>query len=184
MLKVLLVVAAVLVVAVVVLAIVISTRPSEFRVSRSATIAAPPSIVFAQVNDFHKWEAWNPWGKLDPHMTSTYEGPDQGPGAKYAWVGDKNVGEGRMTIEESQPNERIQIRLEFLKPMKATNTAEFTFQPEGDRTNVTWTMHGENNFMGKAVGLFMDMDKMIGDNFEKGLADMKAIAESETGATA
>lgn len=184
MLKVLLVGAAVLIIAVVALVTVISTRPSEFRVSRSTTISAPPSVVFGQVNDFHEWEAWNPWGKLDPDMTTTYEGPEQGPGATYSWTGDTNVGEGRMTIEESQPNERIRITLEFLKPMKAINTAEFTFQPEGNRTNVTWSMHGENNFMGKAVGLFMDMDKMIGDNFEKGLADLKAIAESKAGATA
>jgi hypothetical protein len=111
-------------------------------------------------------------------MKQNYEGATAGEGAGYSWVGDKNVGEGRMTIEESRPYERIRIKLEFLKPFAGTNTAEFTFKPEGDQTQVTWSMYGENNFMAKAIGLFMDMDKMIGGNFEQGLADMKAISES------
>lgn len=178
MLKAVLIVIAVVIAAIAILAIVIAKRPSEFTVTRSATIAAPPEVVFAQVNDFHKWEEWNPWGKLDPNMKQTYEGATEGEGAGYSWVGDKNVGEGRMTIEESRPYEHIRIKLEFLKPFAATNTAEFTFKPEGDQTQVTWSMYGENNFMAKAIGLFMDMDKMIGGNFEQGLADMKAISES------
>jgi carbon monoxide dehydrogenase subunit G len=111
-------------------------------------------------------------------MEQTYEGPAAGQGAKYSWVGNKNVGEGRMTIEESRPNERIRIKLDFLKPFAATNTAEFTFKPQGEGTEITWSMHGDNNFMAKAIGLFMDMDKMIGGNFEQGLADIKSIAET------
>ena len=160
-----------------VLVVVVATRPSEFRVSRSATMAAPPAAVFAQVNDFHRWEAWNPWGKIDPAMKGSYTGPAAGPGASYAWQGNSDVGEGRMTILEARPNELVKIKLEFLKPMAATNTAEFTFVPSSDRTAVTWAMSGSNGFLGKAIGLVMDMDKMIGSQFEKGLADLKAIVE-------
>ena len=178
MLKVVLIAAAAAVVLIVVLVALIATRPSEFQIARSATMAAPPEVVFAHVNDFHKWEAWNPWGKLDPNMKNTYEGAQAGEGAIYAWVGNKNVGEGRMTIVESRPNESVRIQLDFLKPMAATNIAEFTFKPQGEQTSVTWSMHGQNTFMGKAISLVMDMDKMIGGNFEKGLSDLKSIAES------
>ena len=141
-------------------------------------IAANPEAVFAQVNDFHKWEAWNPWGKIDPAMTQTYDGVAAGVGAGYAWAGNNEVGSGRMTITESVPNELIRIRLDFEKPMKATNTGEFTFVPEGAGTLVTWSMFGEKNFLSKAIGLVMDMDAMIGGNFEKGLADLKTVAEA------
>ena len=167
-----------LAVIVVVFLAIVATRPAEFRVARTATIAAPPPAVFAQVNDFHKWVAWNPWGKIDPAMKQTYEGAPEGAGAIYTWVGNNEVGQGRMTIVESRPSDRIRIALEFEKPFRATNTAEFTFKPEGDRTVVTWSMVGHNNFVAKAVHLFMDMDKMIGGNFEKGLADMKSVVET------
>lgn len=162
----------------VVLAVVIALQPSQFRVARSAGISAPPAAVFAQVNDFHKWEAWNPWGKIDPAMKQTYEGAPAGVGAVYSWVGNNEVGEGRMTITESRPNERVGLKLEFFKPFAGTNTAEFTFKPEGGQTRVTWSMSGDKNFMAKAIHLFMNMDQMIGGQFEKGLADMKAIAEA------
>ncbi len=158
--------------------IVVAMRPAEFRISRRALIGAPPPVVFAQVNDFHYWEAWNPWGKIDPAMQQTYEGPASGKGARYAWVGNKEVGEGRMTITESRPSDLILIKLEFLKPFPAVNTTEFTFQPEGDQTLVTWTMTGRHNFMVKAVCLFMNMDRMIGGQFEKGLAAMKSVVET------
>jgi len=152
--------------------------PAEFRVARSTTIAARPPDVFAHVNDFHKWRAWNPWGKLDPAMKETYAGSPAGAGAVYAWTGNGKVGEGRMTLTESRPSELIRIRLEFLKPFAATNLAEFTFEPQqGERTRVTWSMVGKNTFAGKAMSIVMDMDKMIGGNFEKGLADMKAVVE-------
>jgi len=153
-------------------------QPSEFRVVRSATISAPPPAVFAQVNDFHKWEAWNPWAKIDPAMKQGYEGTPAGVGAIYIWAGNNEVGEGRMTITESRPSELIRIKLEFFKPFAATNSAEFTFKPEGNQTAVTWRMSGENNFLAKAIHLFVNMDKMIGGQFEKGLADMKLLVEA------
>ena len=158
--------------------IVVALQPSSFRVARSTTIAAPPSVVFAQVNDFHKWEAWNPWDKIDPAMKRTYEGAPSGAGAIYAWVGNSDVGEGKMTITESRPGELVRINMEFFKPMAGTSTTEFTFAPEGGGTLVTWSMFGDNNFVGKAMCLFMNMDTMIGGQFEKGLADMNKAAES------
>jgi hypothetical protein len=162
---------------VVVLVVIVALQPSDFRVARSTAISAPPPAVFAQVNDFHKWEAWNPWGKIDPAMKQTYDGAPAGPGAIYTWSGNNEVGEGRMTIAESRPNELVRVKLEFFKPFAATNTAEFTFVPEGNQTRVTWSMFGEKNFMAKAIHLFMNMDKMIGGQFEKGLAAMKSIVE-------
>lgn len=157
---------------------VVATRPSEFRVARTTTIAAPPPAVFAQVNDFHNWETWNPWAKIDPAMKQTYEGAPAGVGAIYTWAGNHEVGEGRMTLMESRPSDLIRIRLEFLKPLRGTSTAEFTFKPEGDHTIVTWSMDGQNNFIAKAIHLFMDMDKMVGGRFEMGLARMKSVVEA------
>jgi len=168
-----------LAVVVVVFLAIVATRPAEYRVARTATISAPAPAVFAQVNDFHKWEAWNPWAKLDPAMKQTYEGAPAGTGAIYTWTGNTQVGEGRMALTESRPNELIRINLEFLKPFAATSTAEFTFRPEGNQTIVTWRMAGKNNFMAKAVHLFMDMDKMIGGMFERGLAQMKSVVEAK-----
>ena len=163
---------------VVVFIVVVAMQPSVFRVARSATMSAPAPAVFAQVNDFHKWEAWNPWGKIDPAMKQTYEGAPAGPGAIYTWVGNKNVGEGRMTLTESRPSDLIRIKLEFFKPFAGTHIAEFTFKPAGNQTAVTWSMTGKNNFMAKAIHLFMNMDKMIGGQFEMGLAQMKSIVEA------
>lgn len=162
---------------VVIFVVIVATRPSEFRISRSATIAAPPAVIFPNVNDLRKWEAWSPFVKMDPTMKLTYEGPEAGAGASQTWVGNNQVGEGRMTIVESRPGELVKFKLEFIKPMSGTSTAEFTFKPEGDQTVVTWSMFGTNNFVGKAFSLFMDCDKMCGTEFEKGLAAMKAIAE-------
>jgi len=160
------------------LVVVIALQPADFRVSRSATIAAPAPVVFAQVNDFHNWTAWSPWAKLDPAMKQTYEGAAAGPGAVYAWVGNREVGEGRMTIVESRPSDLIRVKLHFVKPFAGTSVAEFTFRPEGDRTAVTWTMTGEKNFVAKAIHLVMNMDRMIGDQFDRGLAAMKTVAEA------
>lgn len=168
----------VLIALVAVFVIVVATRPADFRVTRTARIAAPPSAVFAQVNDFHNWMAWSPWARLDPAMTQSYEGAPAGPGAAYSWSGNSKVGAGRMTILDSHPSDLIRIKLEFLKPFAATNTAEFTFKPEGGQTVVTWSMTGKNNFMAKAFGLFMNMDKLVGGDFEKGLAQMKSVAEA------
>jgi uncharacterized protein YndB with AHSA1/START domain len=158
--------------------VVIAGRPGEFVVSRRTKISAPPEQVFPRVNELRNWEAWNPWGKLDPNCKITYDGPPAGVGASYAWAGNSKVGEGRNTVTASKPNELVCFRLEFVKPMKATNTAEFTFQPDGDETVVTWTMSGKNNFAGKLFGLVVNCDKMIGGQFEKGLAQMKSLVEA------
>jgi Polyketide cyclase / dehydrase and lipid transport len=161
----------------VVLVIVIAARPGEFRVSRSATMAAPPEAVFPHVNELKKWDAWSPWAKLDPNARNTFGGPSAGQGASMSWAGNNEVGEGKMTISESRPNELVKLMLEFYKPMAGTSEVEFSFKPEGNGTVVTWTMSGKNDFIGKAVCLFMNMDKMVGGQYEKGLASLKAIAE-------
>ncbi len=166
------------VVLVLVFVIVVATRPADFRITRSTAIAAPAAVVFAQVNDLHKWDAWSPWAKLDPAMKQTHEGSPDGVGAIYSWAGNSEVGEGRMTITESRTNELIRIKLEFIKPFAAVNTTEFTFKPDGGQTIVTWDMTGKNNFMSKAFCLFMNMDKMVGGDFEKGLASLKQVAEA------
>jgi uncharacterized protein YndB with AHSA1/START domain len=163
---------------IIVFLIIVALQPSDFRVTRSATVTAPPAAVFDQVNDFHKWEAWNPWGEIDPAMKQSHEGAPAGTGAIYKWTGNHEVGEGSMTITESRPNDLIRIKLEFLKPFASTADTEFTFKPQGNQTTVTWSMSGKNNFMSKAMCLFMNMDKMIGGQFEKGLADMKSIVET------
>src|SRR5687767_14702551 len=139
----------VLLAVVVVFAVVVAMRPAEYAVSRSATMAAPPSAIFLHVNDFRKWEAWSPWAKLDPNAKNTFSDPSSGKDAKFSWVGNSEVGEGSITIVESRPNELIQIRLDFVKPMAGTSDVLFTFKPEGDKTNVTWSMSGKNNYIAK-----------------------------------
>ena len=171
----LLVIAAILAV----FAIVVALQPSNFRIARSIVIDAPPAAIFAQVEDFRRWTAWSPYEKLDPHLQRSYHGPAAGEGAVYDWVGDQNAGEGRATIVESRPGERVRIELAFRKPFQATNIAEFAFRPVGDKTEVTWSMSGERNFMFKAFGLVMNMDKIAGAQFEDGLKQLKAIAESQ-----
>ena len=157
----------------------VATQPGEFSVSRSATFAAPAPAVFAQVNELKKWEAWSPWAKKDPQAKQSYAGPAAGAGASMSWVGNKEVGEGRMTIVESSPNALVRFKLEFFEPFAATNTAEFSFKDEGGRTALTWSMRGQNNFIGKAMCLVFDMDKMVGGDFEAGLAGIKAIVEKK-----
>jgi hypothetical protein len=158
--------------------IFVATRPSDFRVTRAARIAAPAEVVFANVNDLHKWDAWSPWAKLDPNAKNTFGGPESGPGASMSWSGNKKVGAGRMTITDCRPSEVIHLKLEFFRPFKATNITEFTFKPEGGQTQVTWSMSGKNNFMAKAFHLIMDCDKMVGGDFEKGLANLNAASQS------
>lgn len=168
---------------VVLLVVVIALRPNTFRVERSAVIHAPPAACFAQVNDFHAWVAWSPWEKIDPQLDRTYSGPSSGVGAKYAWLGNRQVGQGNMTIEQSDAPTLIGIRLEFIKPFAGVNAVTFRFTPipgdngTGTATKVTWTMDGKYIFITKAFCLFMDMDKMIGKDFERGLAGMKQVAE-------
>lgn len=169
-----------LLLAVALLAGFIATRPSEFTIQRTRTLAAPPEVVHAYVNDFHKWAEWSPWEKIDPGMRREYEGAQAGPGASYHWVGNDEVGEGRMTITASTPPDSVTIRLEFMKPFPATNTAEFFIVAGGLGTDVTWAMSGRNNFVAKAFGLVMNMDKMVGTQFEKGLADLDAVTAAAT----
>jgi hypothetical protein len=164
---------------VVLLAIVVALQPSAFRIARTVKIAAPPSAIFPHINDMRAWLPWSPWEKLDPTMKRTYEGAASGVGSVYSWVGNKNVGEGRCTILESHPNELVRMKLQFLKPFKATNGAEFILAPEGNQTAVTWAMTGERNFMFKAMNLVMSMDKMCGGAFEQGLNDLKAVVEEQ-----
>jgi uncharacterized protein YndB with AHSA1/START domain len=158
--------------------VVVAMQPSTFRIERSATMAAPAADVFAQVNDFHKWEAWSPWAKLDPAAKNTFDGPASGVGAGFAWEGNDQVGVGRMTITESKPAERIAIKLEFLKPFASTAATEYTFKGDGKQTTMTWAMTGEKNFVSKMMCLFMNMDKMVGGQFETGLASIKGIVEA------
>jgi uncharacterized protein YndB with AHSA1/START domain len=158
--------------------IVVATRPSAFRIERSTTISAPPEVVFAQVNDFHAWPGWSPWEKLDPNMKRTHSGPPAGVGAVYAWQGNGDVGEGKMTIQKSEPPSMVGIELEFIKPFTATNATTFSFANTGGGTKVTWAMEGKNNFVAKAASLFMDMDQLIGADFERGLAAMKSASEA------
>ena len=169
---------AVLVAVIVVFCVVVAMQPEDFKITRSATCNAPPDKVFEQVNDFHKWEAWSPWAKLDPTMKTTYSGAASGNGASYSWVGNSDVGEGKMTITDSRPSDSVKIDLEFLKPFAAKNVTEFTFKPDGDKTTVTWAMTGKNNFMAKGFSLVMNMDKLVGGDFEKGLTQMKTVVES------
>ena len=154
-----------------------ATKPDAFRIERGTTIKAPPDKVFAFINDFHNWQSWSPWEKMDPGMKRSHSGPTDGRGAVYEWEGNKKVGKGRMEIVESSPSSKIVIKLDFFKPFEAHNTAEFTLEPRGDSTNVTWAMHGKQPFMLKVMTVFMDMDKMVGKDFETGLANMKAAAE-------
>ncbi len=163
---------------VILLAVVIAGRPDEFAVSRAITISAPADQVFPLVNELRRWEGWNPWGRLDPNCQMTYDGPPAGEGASYTWSGNGKVGAGRNTIVESKPCEIVRLRLEFQKPMKATNQAEFTFREDRGQTLVTWSMSGQTNAFMKVFGLFLNCDNMLGGQFEKGLAQMKLAAES------
>lgn len=171
-----------LAVIVAILLVVIAMQPAEYRVRRSINIAAPAADVFPMIDDFHRWDAWSPWAKLDPAMKKSIEGPASGAGSIYKWSGNSDVGAGQMTILESNPNERILIKLDFLEPFASTSTTEFSLRPDGGGTEVNWDMKGSNNFLGKAFSLFMNMDKMIGADFEKGLAQMKSQAEQRPGA--
>lgn len=156
-----------------------ATRPDHFSVTRSTIIQAPPATVFALVNDFHQWEDWSPWAKVDPNAKNSFEGPASGVGAVFKWSGNNDVGEGGMTITESKPAELIKLDLVFKRPMEGTNLTVFTFKPEGAGTNVSWTMSGDNNFISKMIGLIINCDKMVGGMFEKGLASMKTLAEAK-----
>jgi hypothetical protein len=159
------------------LLVAILVQPEEFRIQRSALISAPPAVPFAAVNDLRLWSGWSPWESRDRDMERQYSGPQAGVGATYRWSGDDSIGEGRMTITDSKPGEQIGIELEFFRPLAATNRVTFLFTPEGGATRVTWSMQGENSFVGKAISLVMDMDEMVGNDFEAGLAALKDLSE-------
>ena len=153
------------------------TKPSTFRVERSITINASPDKVAGLINDFHQWDAWSPWARLDPAMKTTYSGPPKGPGSVYEWEGNSKVGKGRMEILSTDPA-KTSIKLDFLKPFESHNTSDFVLEPQGTATRVNWIMYGPMEyFPGKIMSVFTSMDKMIGPDFDKGLASMKADAE-------
>lgn len=174
MLKTIAIVVAVLVAALLAFA---ATKPDTFRVQRTASIKAPPEKIFAQIDDLHSWGAWSPWEKLDPAMKRAHSGAASGKGAVYAWEGSGEVGAGRMEIIESAPPSRVKIKLDFLKPFEAHNFAEFTLEPKGDATDVTWAMYGPSNYVSKLMSVFVSMDSMVGKYFETGLANLKAATE-------
>jgi uncharacterized protein YndB with AHSA1/START domain len=157
-----------------------AARPDDFKIERSATIEASPAVVFDQVNDLHKFQEWSPWAKMDPQALITYAGPASGTGASFAWAGNGKVGAGRMTCTESRSNELVRFRLDFEKPFKGTNMAQFTFQPKNGGTEASWSMTGKFNFVMKLVGIFMKCDDMIGKQFDQGLAGLKALAEGKS----
>lgn len=163
---------------VVVLSVAASRQPDTFRIERRARVAAPPAAVFAHLEDFRRWSAWSPWEKLDPAMERTFEGAPSGVGAVYTWRGNNEAGSGRMTILESRPGELLEIRLEFTEPWEATNRTLFTLVPQETGTEVTWTMEGDNTFLGKIFSLFVNMDELVGADFEKGLANLAAVAQA------
>jgi uncharacterized protein YndB with AHSA1/START domain len=174
MLKTISLVAALLIGAVLVLA---ATRPDQFRVTRSTVIKAPPEKIFPLLNDFRRWAAWSPYEKKDPHMKRVFGGAAEGKGATYAWEGDGNVGQGRMEITEAAAPGRLAIRLDFTRPFEAHNSVVFTLLSKGQETEVTWDMQGPANYLAKLIGVFINMDRMVGRDFEAGLANLKALAE-------
>lgn len=177
MLKILSVLAAIVVAVVVAILGYAATKPDLFRVERSATIKAPPDRIFALIADLRGWSVWSPYEKKDPDMKRAFNGPESGKGAVYEWDGDKNVGQGRMEIVEAAPPTKIVVKLDFIKPFEGHNTAEFTLVPAGDNTTVTWAMYGPSPYVAKVMGTLFDMDKMIGNDFEAGLANLKTAAE-------
>lgn len=173
MIKIIVIVSVVAVAAVLIFA---ATRPDTFSVQRAASIKAPPEKIFAALSDFQRWEAWSPWEKMDPAMKRSYSGAPKGKGAAYAWEGNSKVGQGRMEITQAAPT-RVAMNLDFVKPFEAHNQVEFTLQPKGDATEVTWSMVGPVPYFAKILHVFMDMDGMVGGQFESGLANLKTLTE-------
>ena len=159
--------------------VVVWFQPDDYRLTRQTVIAAPAAAIFAQVNDLQKWESWSPWAKLDPNAKVTFSGPDAGPGAAFRWDGNDKVGSGTMTITESKSNLRVATRTDFVKPFEGTSNSDFVFSEAGSQTNVIWTVTGKQNFIGKAICLFMSMEKTLGPDFERGLAQLKQVAEAK-----
>jgi uncharacterized protein YndB with AHSA1/START domain len=177
MLETVAIIAVVLAIAIAIVLILASTKPDTFSVQRAATMKAPPETIFALINDFHQWGKWSPWEHKDPAMQRTFSGAQSGKGSVYAWDGNKNVGSGRMEILEASAPSKIVIKLDFFKPFEGHNTAEFTMLPQGDATHLTWLMHGPAPFVSRLMQVFMNMDRMIGKDFEAGLANLKKATE-------
>src|SRR4029453_10486622 len=154
-----------------------ATKPDTFRIQRTVSLKAPPEKIFGPLNDFQNWGAWSPWETKDPAMKRTYSGAPKGNGSVYEWDGDRNVGAGRMEITESSPPSKVALDLNMLKPFEARNVVEFTLEPQGDATRVTWAMNGRTPYIAKIVHVFIDMDRMVGKDFEAGLANLKTLAE-------
>ena len=177
MFEIIAIIAVILAIAIAVVLIVAATKPDTLRVQRATSIGAPADKIFPLINDFHQWRGWSPYEDKDPAMQRTYQGAASGKGAVYAWDGNKNVSSGRMEILEASVPSKITIKLDFFKPFEGHNTAEFTMLPQGDVTNLTWTMHGPAVFMSKLIQVFINLDHMIGKDFEVGLANLKRIVE-------
>jgi hypothetical protein len=177
MFEIIAIIAVVLAIAIAIVLILAATKPDTFSVRRATTVKAPPERIFPLINDFHQWGTWSPYENKDPAMKRSYSGADSGKGAVYAWDGNNNVGSGRMEILDASLPSKIVIKLDFFKPFEGHNTAEFTMLPQGDATNVTWLMHGPAPFMSKMMQVFMNLDHLIGKDFEVGLANLKKVTE-------
>lgn len=177
MFETLVIIAVVLAIIIAIVLISAASKPDTFRIERAATMNASAEKVFPLIADFREWLNWSPWEGRDPALKRSYSGAERGKGAVYAWDGNKNVGSGRMEILEANSPSKIVIKLDFLKPFEAHNTAEFTMLPQGDGTSLTWLMHGPAPFISKLMQVFMNIDKMVGKDFEVGLANLKKLAE-------
>jgi uncharacterized protein YndB with AHSA1/START domain len=177
MLEIIATVAVVLAIAIAIILILAATKSNSFSVQRATTVKAPPEKIFPLINDFHQWVTWSPYEHKDPAMKRSYGGAESGKGAVYGWEGNKNVGSGRMEILDTSVPAKIVIKLDFFTPFEGHNTAEFTMLPQGDATNVIWLMHGPASFMSKLMQVFINLDHMIGKDFEIGLANLKRLTE-------
>jgi uncharacterized protein YndB with AHSA1/START domain len=178
MFEIIAIIAIVVAIAIAIVLILAAAKPDKFSVQRGVIMKTPPERVFSLINDFHQWGAWSPWENKDPAMKRSFSGAESGRGAVYAWEGNKNVGSGRMEILDASTPSKIVIKLDFFKPFEGHNTAEFTMLPQGDATSVNWVMHGPAPFMSKVMQVFMNIDKMIGKDFEAGLANLKRLTET------
>jgi hypothetical protein len=161
------------------LAAIVATRPSAYRVERSAHVSAPSRMVYERISDFHRWAEWSPWAHVDPDMRQSFEGAPAGTGAEYTWSGNSQIGEGRMSITEARPDELVAIRIDFARPLRTTSTTELRLLPEGGGVRVTWAMEGRRDFVGKAVALVASVDDIVARDFEQGLDDLRRVAEGE-----
>ncbi len=177
MFEIIAIIAVVLAIVIAIVLILAATKPNTFSVRRATTVKAPPERIFPLINDFRQWGSWSPYENKDPAMKRSYSGAADGKGAVYGWEGNKNVGSGRMEILDTSEPSKIVIKLDFFTPFEGHNTAEFTMLPQGDATNLTWLMHGPASFMSKVMQVFINLDNMIGKDFEIGLADLKRLTE-------